>query len=134
VIVADATLLAYLVLPGEHTEQAEAVFAKDPDWVVPVLCMSELRSVVSKYIVRDLLTLAEAIAALERAFAIIEGRELDVDSREVMNLVRKSKCLSYDCEYASLALDLGVTLVTSDKQMLRAFQKLAKSPEQFVAE
>jgi predicted nucleic acid-binding protein len=96
--------------------------------------MSELRSVMSKYVIRDLLTVTEATAALARAFAMIDGRESDVDSHDVLNLIRKSKCSSYDCEYVSLALDLGLTLVTSDKQVLRAFPKSAMSPAEFVQE
>ncbi len=132
-IVADTTLLAYLVLPGEHTEAAEAVYARDPDWVVPTLCLSELRSVMSKYLARDLMTLAEASSAMERASAIVDGREVDVDSRAVLALAKKSKCTSYDCEYVSVALEIGVLLVTSDKQVLKAFSKTAVSPSDFVA-
>jgi predicted nucleic acid-binding protein len=131
VIVADASLLAYLVLPGEHTAAAEAVYARDPDWLVPTLCLSELRSVMSKYVAKDLLTLAEANSAMERASALIEGREVDVDARAVLALTRKSQCTSYDCEYVSVALDLGVPLVTSDRQVMRAFPKTAISPSQF---
>jgi predicted nucleic acid-binding protein len=132
VIVADATLLAHLVIPGDLTSHAEAVYLKDQTWVVPTLCMSELRSVLSKYVLRDLLSIAEGTAALGRAFELIEGRELAVDSREVLQLVRKSRCSSYDCEYVSLAMELGVPLVTSDTQVLRAFPRIATSPSDFV--
>jgi predicted nucleic acid-binding protein len=42
-IVVDTNVIAYLLLEGEHTEQAEAVFCKDPDWVAPHLLRSEFR-------------------------------------------------------------------------------------------
>ena len=132
-IVADATLLAYLVLSGEHTSQAEALFDRDPTWLVPALCMSELRSVMSKYVRRDLLTVADAVVALERVAAIVDGHQHEVDSRDVLTLARKSKCTSYDCEYVSLAMQLGVMLVTHDKQVLSAFPKTAVTAAEFLA-
>lgn len=132
-IVADANLIAYLVLPGERTEQAEAVLLSDPVWVVPVLWASELRSVVSRYVRSGDLTVAQGSAAMERAVKLIDGREGPVNSRDVLELANKSGCSSYDCEYVALAASLDVSLVTSDKAVLRAFPRLAMNPESFLS-
>ena len=96
-IVADANLLAYLVMPGQRTREAEAVLAKDPTWVAPLLCRSELRSVVHKYVLRGDLTVTRAVALLGQADEIVGGREGDVDSRDVLELASRSKCSTYDC-------------------------------------
>ncbi|MDO8501616.1 MAG: type II toxin-antitoxin system VapC family toxin [Gemmatimonadaceae bacterium] len=133
-IVADANLIAYLILPGERTEQAEAVLLKDPVWVVPVVWASELRSVVSHYVRSRSLTVAQGSAAMERAAALIGGREAPVDSREVLELAHRSGCSSYDCEYVALAVSLDVALVTSDKAVLRAFPRVAVAPDDFLDE
>jgi predicted nucleic acid-binding protein len=133
-IVADANLIAYLVLPGERTEQAEAVLLKDPVWVVPVLWASELRSVVSHYVRNRDLTVAQGSAAMDRAAALVDGREAPVDSREVLGLAHRSGCSSYDCEYVALAVSLDVPLVTSDKGVLRAFPRVAVAPDDFLDE
>jgi predicted nucleic acid-binding protein len=130
-IVADANLIAYLVLPGERTEQAEAVLEADPVWAVPVLWASEMRSVLSHYVRAGELTIAQASAAMDRAARLIDGREGPVESREVLMFASKSGCSSYDCEYVALAMSLGVSLVTSDKAVLRAFPEVAVSPEEF---
>lgn len=131
-IVADANLIAYLVLPGERTEQAESVLMKDPVWVVPVLWASELRSVVGHYVLSGQLTVAQASAAMERATVLVGGREAPVDSREVLALAHRSGCSTYDCEYVALAISLDVALVTADKALLRAFPRIAVSPGKFL--
>ncbi len=130
-IVADANLIAYLILPGERTEQAEAILLEDPVWVVPFLCASELRSVLNRYVRSGDLTLKQAVAAMGRAAGLIGGREAPVDSREVLELAQRSGCSTYDCEYVALATALGVRLVTSDKAVLKAFPAVAVSPEAF---
>jgi predicted nucleic acid-binding protein len=109
VIVADANVVAYLLLPGERTAEAEAVYRKDPEWVVPVVCLSELRSVLMQYL-----------------------REAEVESPRVLELAASSKCSSYDCEYVALAEVVGVRLVTTDGPVLRAFPKLAVTPSAFL--
>lgn len=131
-IVAGANLIAYLILPGERTEQAEAVLRADPVWVAPGLWASELRSVVSHYMRSGSLTLAQGSAAMERAVDLIGGREAPVDSRDVLELAFESGCSSYDCEYVALAVSLDVSLVTSDKAVLRAFPKVAVAPDGFL--
>jgi predicted nucleic acid-binding protein len=131
-IVADANLIAYLILPGERTEQAEAVLLEDPVWVVPLLWASELRSVVSHYMRKGDVTLAQSSAAMERAAALVDGREAPVDSRAVLELADRSGCSSYDCEYVALAASLEVSLVTSDKAVLKAFPGVAIAPEDFL--
>jgi predicted nucleic acid-binding protein len=133
-IVADANLLAYLVMPGERTEEAEAVLAKDPTWVAPALWRSELRSVVHKYIMRGNLTIARAVALLGQAADVLGGREAEVDSHDILELAARSKCTTYDCEYVALANTLGVPLVTTDRAILRAFPKLAMTPAEFLGE
>lgn len=133
-IVADANLLAYLIMPGERTEEAEAVLAKDPTWVAPALWRNELRSVVHKYIMRGDLTVARAVVLLGQADEVLGGREGDVDSQEVLDLASHSNCTTYDCEYVALANALGVPLVTTDRAVLKAFPKHTMTPAEFLGE
>lgn len=59
------------------------------------------------------------------------GREYTVVSQQVLQLAKASGCSAYDCEFVSLAIDLGIPLVTAARQVLRAFPKVALSAESF---
>jgi predicted nucleic acid-binding protein len=131
VIVADANLIAYFAFRDANSELADAVIETDPVWVAPLLWRSELRSALTKYIRFAGMSLDAALVALRSAEEVIGGREYRVSSEQVLELAVRSKCTAYDCEYVVLAQDLKVTLVTADKQVLRAFPKTAVSLEKF---
>lgn len=130
-IVADTNLIAYLVLPGERTEAAEAVLRTDPAWAVPILWRSELRNLLATYVRAGSLALDDALSMAERAEALMAGREFSVPTEPVLALASVSGCAAYDCEFVVLARELGVPLVTADTRLLAAFPDTAVAPEGF---
>ena len=130
-IVADASLIGYFAIRGTHSELADAVCEQDAVWVAPMLWRSEFRNALAKYIQHAGMTMEAALLALRSAEEVIGGREYRVSSEKVLELAAQSKCTAYDCEYVALAQDLSVPLVTTDKQILKAFPKIAVSLEKF---
>ena len=130
-IVADTSLLAAFWLPGESAELAEAVKARDSVWAAPVVWRAEFRNVLAAGVRAGWLTEAEANTAYLNVQQDLDRNEFTVPTERVMQLVRNSDCSAYDCEYVALALDLGLPLVTTDKQVLRAFPKTAVALEKF---
>ena len=130
-IVADHSVLVYFWLPGAFAEWAEAAKAQDGVWAAPVLWRAEFRNVLAGYLRRKLLTEAEANAAYLNVQKDLGAHEFTVPTERILKLVLASDCTAYDCEYVALAQDLGVPLVTTDKQILRAFPKTAMSLEKF---
>lgn len=124
-IVVDSNVVAYLYLPSEYTEQAEALLESDPDWAAPLLWRSEFRNILAGYIRRRKLTFEAATQLQAEAESMLAGCEHEVDSRRVLELVRDSDCSTYDCEFVALAMTLGVRLVTMDAKLLKAFPKNA---------
>ncbi len=124
-IVVDSNVLAYLYLPGEYTAAAEALLESDADWAAPVLWRSEFRNILAGYLRRGNLTFAQAYALQSEAEDLLRGAEYEVDSYQVMELVRDSTCSAYGCEFVALAKKLGVKLVTMDGKLLRSFQDIA---------
>lgn len=131
-IVADANLLLYLVLRGTQTEVARAVMAKDAAWAAPPLWSSEVRSALASWVRRSEVGFDDALAMYSGAADAIAGREFDPDVGDVLALAASSRCSGYDCEYVAVAQMLGVPLVTSDREVLKAFPRIAVSPERFV--
>lgn len=120
-IVVDANVLAYLYLPGDHTARAEALLDRDAEWQAPILWRSEFRNILAGCLRRRVLMLEQAREVQDRAEALMAGKEHDVDSGRVLELVRDSDCSACDCEYVALAVLLGVRLVTMDARLLKAF-------------
>jgi predicted nucleic acid-binding protein len=124
-IVVDTNVLAYLFLPGPRSGNAEALLLLHPEWAAPVLWRSEFRNILAGYMRRKSLHYEVARNLLREAESLMAGAEYEVDSRRVLELVRDSDCSAYDCEFVALAMSLGVTLVTMDTKLLRAFPKVA---------
>jgi predicted nucleic acid-binding protein len=130
-IVADSNLLVYLYVAGQWTKQAEAVLARDPVWVAPLLWRSEFRNTLIGLTRKHALALEEAVQIVNEAERNMAGREYSVVSHEVLRLAARSGCSAYDCEYVALAQDLGTSLVTGDRQVIRAFPSVAIAPVDF---
>jgi predicted nucleic acid-binding protein len=125
VIVVDSNVVAYLYLPGKFTDKAEGLLEHDADWAAPLLWRSEFRNVLAGYMRRKTLTLEAARGLQLEAESLLNGAEYEVDSQLVLELVRDSNCSAYDCEFVALAVTLGVTLVTLDTKLLKAFPSYA---------
>lgn len=131
-IVADANLLAYLLMEGAMLPLAEQVFRKDPDWTAPALWRSEFRNVITGFMRRGQLSLENALEYWHQAETLIFSPEVEPTGAAVLQLAHASGCTAYDCEFVALAQKLGVPLVTADSQILKAFPGIALSPQDFL--
>ncbi len=130
-IVVDTNVIAYLLLPGEHSDAAQRAFARDPAWTAPVLWRSEFRSVLAGYMRKGELDVADAAQLEQAAGTILEGAEFHPDGGRVLRLVAASRCSANDCEFVALGEELGVPLVTSDARVLRDFPETTLALEEF---
>jgi predicted nucleic acid-binding protein len=125
VIVVDTNVVAYLLLPGQHTAAARATLIRDPLWAAPLLWRSEFRNVLTLYIRERSLSLARAVEIQDAAEALLGGREYPVDSHDVLRLSGESGRSAYDCEFVAVARALGIPLITSDRRLVSSFPRIA---------
>lgn len=132
-IVVDSNIVAYLYLPTEFTDRTERLLTREPDWAAPTLWRSELRNVLALYMRRNLLDLEQALEIQTDAETLFSGAEYHVPSLDVLNLVARSECSAYDCEFVALARRLHTRLVTEDRKLLEQFPDVACSLSDAIA-
>jgi predicted nucleic acid-binding protein len=69
---------------------------------------------------------------MDQAIALMQHREFEVPSLQVLDLAAASTCSAYDCEFVALAQNLGVPLVTADRRILGQFPRIAVLLDSFV--
>ncbi len=131
-IVVDTNILAYLLLTGARSAEAERALRKDPVWAAPLLWRSELRNVLALYMRQRGMTVEQATQVIDKADELLQGREYTLPSRTVLDLVAQSVCSAYDCEFVALAQELNVLLLTDDRRILSEFPQRSISLTRFV--
>jgi predicted nucleic acid-binding protein len=111
---------------------AVAAWAKDPAWIVPILWRSEFRNALAGSMRRRPITAEEASAIANLVEDMLDRKEFTVSTPAVLQLVSRSKCSAYDCEFVALAHSNGVRLLTVDRQILHEFPEVAISLKRFV--
>jgi predicted nucleic acid-binding protein len=132
VIVVDTNVICYLYLNSEYSGLADALYRQEPQWVAPLLWRSEFRNVLTMYMRKEVLAVADAMEIFEAAEQALAGNEYAVQSGSVLRLAHQSGCSAHDCEFVSLAKEMDIPLVTMDKKVLAAFPDTATPLDGFV--
>lgn len=130
-IVADTNLIVYLYITGDQSNLAQKVLVKDPYWIAPPLWQSEFRNVLAGYMRRGM-TLKQAQQTMKDTLAVMENRQVEPSSEKILELLANSQCTAYDGEFIALAYQIGIPLITADKQLLDQFPNVTISLEKFV--
>ena len=131
-IVADNTLISYFTIRGDRTETALEVRRKDPKWAAPLLWRSEFLNVLWLHVRQGEFGLDLAIEHIDLAEDLIGDRSYQVSPTEVLRLAIESGCTAYDTQYAALARQLEIPLLTHDEEVLESFPETAIRPSDFL--
>lgn len=132
-IVVDSNVIAYCWLNSPMTGLAQRVRVKDPDWQVPVLWRSEMRSILAGYLRDGSLSTAQARRVMRQVEEALAGCEHVVSSDAVLEVIETTRLSACDAEFVALSKELSVPLVTEDKAVLKVFPEVALSMEGFLA-
>jgi predicted nucleic acid-binding protein len=132
VIVVDSNVIAYCWLNGPLTGLAQRVRVRDPDWQVPILWRSELRSILTGYLGDGSLSAAQARRVMQQIEEALTGCEHLVSTDAVLKVTERTRLSAYDAEFVALSQELSVSLVTEDRAVLKAFPDVALSMQSFL--
>lgn len=118
-----------MILKGDFSRDCGQLILEDSDWAAPRLWRDEVSNVLVIYEREGLLSREDALLAFSDAEAIIGENEYDIKIERILGVAKLTGCSSYDSQYIALAEDLGVTLYTYDKKILKNISSLAQKPK-----
>lgn len=125
-IVVDTNVLAYLLIEGDRTKQAQALFAQDSDWRSETFVLVEFSNVLATYRRMGALTSQQTQSLLAEAATRV--RELvNVPNLQALRCAERFAVSAYDARFLAAADTLGGKLVTEDAKLRAAAPALTRS-------
>lgn len=125
-IVVDTNVLVYLMIQGDHTEEALKLFARDPDWHSESFILTEFTNVLATYLRSQLLHRVQAERLLREAQAQLTDL-VNVPHLHALRVSDEFGISSYDARFVAAARDLNKKLITEDLKLRRAVPRLTIS-------
>ncbi|MFO8071182.1 MAG: type II toxin-antitoxin system VapC family toxin [Polyangia bacterium] len=119
-IVVDTTVVAYLLIEGERTDEVRELWELDPDWRLPPLWRAELLNVLATSHRAGILTPDQARHVWRSAVELLRNGEVEPGGVEVLELAIARGITAYDAQFVCAARRMSVPLVSGDRRLCRA--------------
>ncbi len=126
-LLVDTNVVAYLLIDGDHTEAAQLLRARDPDWRSEAFLLVEFTNVLASSIATKRMTLSLAGDFLAKAAALFDGKLGRIPHASVLTIAARHRVSAYDARFLALADQLGSRLVTEDGRLRAAAPALTQS-------
>ena len=133
-IVVEPEVIAYLLIAGEKTPLAQQTFQKDADWVLPPIWQHEFLNLLASFVQQKGCTLEQAEQLWKESQRLFAGRKQRVRREQALRLACEQQITVYEAMYLSLAIDLGILLISERPTLQRQFPTLVKSMQRFCLE
>lgn len=131
-VVVDTNVLAYLLIEGDRTAQAQALYAHDRDWRSEGFVLVEFSNMLATYVRGGRLDGAGAKALLANAERTLAGT-VNLPHSRALEVATEFGVSAYDARFLAAAQGLGSRLVTEDTRLRQAAPALTRSLAQAVA-
>lgn len=125
-VVVDTNILAYLLIEGDRTSQAQALYARDPDWRSESFLLVEFSNVLATLLRGRRLDADAAKHLLASAERTLTGL-VNLPHAHALQLAAELGVSAYDARFLAAAKALGARLVTEDVKLRKAAPALTQS-------
>jgi predicted nucleic acid-binding protein len=125
-VVVDTNVLAYLLIEGDRTRDAQALFARDAEWKSEAFVMIEFSNILATYLRAKSLTRNQAHALLAEAEKRVAGL-VSLPHGRVLRVAEQFAVSAYDARFLGAAQAFKARLVTEDARLRLAAPALTIS-------
>jgi predicted nucleic acid-binding protein len=125
-VVIDTNVLAYLLIEGDRTSDAQALYRRDSEWRSEGFVLVEFSNVLATYLRAGALTRGQAQSLLSEGENRLRGL-VTLPHRRALRLAEQFAVSAYDARFLGAAQTLGSKLVTEDARLRTAAPALTMS-------
>jgi predicted nucleic acid-binding protein len=125
-VVVDTNILAYLLIDGDRTPDAQALLARDAEWKSEAFLLIEFSNILATYVRAGSLRRGDAYALLDEAEKRVRGL-VNLPHSRALRLAEQFAVSAYDARFLGAAQTLGARLVTEDTRLRAAAPALTLS-------
>jgi predicted nucleic acid-binding protein len=127
VLLVDTNIVAYLLIDGDHTEAAQDLRRRDPDWRSEAFLLVEFTNVLASSIATKRMSNPLAEDILSEAITLLDGKLVQIPHPSVLSIAVRYRVTACDARFLALAHRLGIRLVTQDAKLRSAAPALTQS-------
>jgi len=126
-LLVDTSVVAYLLIDGDHTAAAQELRTRDPDWRSEAFLLVEFTNILASSIAKKRMTMALAQDFLAKAVVLFDGKLARMGHASVLATAARHRVSAYDARFLVLADQLASRLVTEDARLRAAAPGLTQS-------
>jgi predicted nucleic acid-binding protein len=119
VVLVDTNILAYLLIEGDRTPAAQALYGRDPDWRSESFIMVEFSNILATYVRTRALTHKQGTGLLAEAEALMPALT-SLQHRQGLDTATEFGISAYDARFIAVARQMRVKLITEDVKLRAA--------------
>ena len=125
-VVVDTNVLAYLLIAGDRTKEAQSLYKRDSDWRSDAFVLIEFSNILATYQRLGNLSRDQAVSLLKEAERRLQHL-VTIPHVTALQTAQRFAISAYDARFVAIAERLGTKLVTEDMKLRTAASMLTQS-------